>query len=106
MKQNITLDQLNELSEKGCKSLAHWLSTKATSVDDLKENWKWTHVHGYTIPLLSIGQMIEYLSEKYREERTEYLHSMWPEWWENFDCDPEYLCDILWEAVKEILEKD
>lgn len=102
MKLYITVEQLNELTDKGKKKLILWV-TKLTipnyssfegimiSNPDLKDK-----------ALLSIGQMIQFLGKDYKytvitrfgdQERdiTEVV-------------EPDKLCDCLWEAVKEILK--
>ena len=81
MKQHITNKQLNELSEKGRKKLEKWLDERATML-------------GEQHPQVSIGQMIEFLGTNGLDMEIDIPHIM-----EN------HLCDKLWEAVKEILEK-
>lgn len=87
MKQHITTDQINELSEKGKNKYYEWC----------KKNNIYTFPSGVRIKdeflsLLLIGQMIEFLDEKnaYTEN---YLNA------------PKESCDRLWDAVKTILEK-
>ncbi len=82
MKQYITIEQLNELSEKGYKKYRVWFYEGAFR---------------FSTPLMNIGQMIEFLDGKalwaielvQRDEATK----------------KDELCDVLWEAVKEVLEK-
>ena len=130
MKQHITTKQLNELSEKEREKLRKWWKPKdgnfysvmekdkfmggdvlygLSDVDWLKEN--------NSLPLLSIGQMIEFLVEKqdkgWRDLHIEMLHDRWgvgtcydndiPKW--KFKNDKGELCDALWEAVKEVLNE-
>ena len=70
MKQNISIKQLNELSEKGKKKLHAFLSDKGVNhFDKLKIFTITPKVKGmshsvYPLPLLSIGQMIEFLKER------------------------------------------
>lgn len=95
MKQHITKEQLDELKDKTAIYRAF--------VKD-KE-------HGY---LLSIGQMIEFLDE-HENIKGMYFGSGSIGWeWENEESNldmfrtnkfPNELCDALWEAVKEVLEK-
>jgi len=89
MKQHITVKQLNELSEKGKKRLRKWW--------DKDEQY----VKHYPLPLLSIGQMIEFLVK----------NDAFDDNWQGsvilpcrFD-EINKLCDALFSAVKEVLEK-
>ena len=111
MKQHIQVKQLGRLSRKGRKRLAKWWtpeqgdwvaeyikepSYKCVNMCTVGVDEREWHLK-YSLPLLSIGQMIEFLGE---------------EWWHYLfdECDglPLYtgeLCDPLWEATKEVLEK-
>ncbi len=117
-KQHITPKQLNELSEKGLRRIQDW----CTWNDYLESTWidedgaDSREIHS---PLLSIGQMIEFLVAKqdkgWRDLHIEMLHDIWQvgtcydegaedgSW--KFKDDKGELCDALWEAVKEVLEK-
>jgi hypothetical protein len=105
MKQHITRDQLNELNEEQKKKLKNWWHPEYgdfTDYDDEEEQ------EGVSIlPLLSIGQMIEFLH--CREDH--YVHTVqswssmtWEIEIEVFDIKTKYrhfvLCDALWMAVK------
>ena len=84
MKQHITIEQLNELNDKQKKEL---------------EDWTFEHIimtQKKFIPLLSIGQMIEFLGIDYYHAIAEYGGIDWVE--------PDKMCDELWEAVKEVLD--
>lgn len=114
MKQHITVEQLNELSDKLQKKLRVWFTDNYSDKDipssecidtsgEHRSDWPSSCKYGYE-PLLSIGQLIEFL-----DEHNEYEH-----WWEEIlypegkDIFLKYegeLCDALWEAVKKILEK-
>ncbi|HEC65799.1 MAG TPA: hypothetical protein ENI23_10915 [bacterium] len=74
---------------------------------DGEGNW----VHFSNLPLLSIGQMIEFLDEN-KELTTEYIAKSGLLTPSNIDSFKKIswkpnteLCDSLWEAVKEVLEK-
>lgn len=153
VKQHITKEQLNELSEKAKKRLKKWwkineldllyffdtqiskrISTEdcsveceAPSVGGVEDNF-----YGKVFPLLSIGQMIEFLdkrkkqkkehlwfddttrldyndSETYKEVRYWHVGRTWFAKKEKKMMLQAWgsgyeLCDALWEAVKEILE--
>lgn len=110
MRQHITVNQLNELSEKGkyklnlftkgkYKEYDKWISIPYNSSDK---------VNFIGLPVLSIGQLIEFL-DKHLSRRIviEEIPDNWV-----FDLigippqkfvEPE-LCDALWKAVKEVLE--
>lgn len=99
MKQHITSEQKNELSDKQRKILEDW------TFDNIIRTQK------SFIPLLSIGQMIEFLDEGVSRERLIIVS--------HFDSDHgmsyriicygkeherEELCDALWEATKQQLD--
>ncbi len=115
MKQYITKQDLEQLSGKGKERLREWwkpeTSNLVTYID--KDLIKWVGVYGNEVelnkqgylkrnlyPLLSIGQMVEFLDE----------HSIL--WWDENGCkvlpwnQGEELCDSLWFAVKEVLETE
>lgn len=87
MKQHITVEQLNELSEKGKETLLLWC-IEHRYYETLNP------IRDAIIPLLSIGQMIEYLDEY----KPIYRTKMWKE------IRAYRMCNQLWEAVKEILK--
>lgn len=100
MKQHITIEQLNELSLKGKRKLfERMLRTK-----NFEANLLWVES-----PLLTIGQMIEFLSDKHDNFTIGKISS----WYIDLDIsdgshdvyDVMELCDALWEAVKEELNK-
>ena len=91
MKQHITPEQLNELSKRAYKKLDKWMSS-----------------HGYWTSTMvvwgpNIGQMIEFLNwENEPLKMTEFLALFIDDRQHGKDIG---LCDALWEAVKEVLEK-
>jgi len=98
MKQNITVSQLDELSEKSKKALyawyrdrkgVDWVSTSEAFIDG--ENG------GMYLPQLTIGEMIEFLDKNPSESDD------WQDVCINYPS--EKLCDGLWSSVKEVLEK-
>lgn len=91
MKQHITNKQLIELSFEAGDKLKKWAKKREGKIgidDDL---------------LLSIGQMIEFLGENYIKAMMSYMPVY--EEWAIAAVEPEELCDSLWEAVKEVLNK-
>ncbi len=122
MKQHIIRDQLNELSEQGKKKLREWSQ-------DLDSDFELTEENDNGLPLLSIGQMIEFLENKFgkgmgiygypvnhspKVPNGGYAIKIIPE--ENdvgifgsrdgyLSEGQEELCDALWETVKEILKR-
>lgn len=121
MKQYIAVEQLNGLSDSGKEKLREWWKFNQSMAD-----WYFDGefvravlddvgkvravVEGY--PLLSIGQMIEFLVGVYgkRVDLDQYKD------WNNPDADwrveakhmtymDKELCDALWQATKEILEE-
>ena len=116
MKQHITTSELDKLSDRAIDRLNDWLD---------KHNYFKRKNGICTYPLLSIGQMIEFLDEHhywdcqpdgrkygYRDWVCLFKDSCAGDW---FISDPSKLrgkkryhtgelCDVLWEAVKEVLE--
>lgn len=99
MKQNITKEQFEELGEAGRTRLWEWIEDG--------------HDRGNLEPLLSIGQMIEFLAE----QKDQLFHPLcYPLYeasgmkWDregpmSGEPDVEDLCDSLWDACKEILSR-
>ena len=106
MKQHITLSQLNELSEKGKEKLRKWWKpeegdmcvTNTGYEVFIGEHVDYERFQAFMadLPLLSIGQMIEFL-----EVHGNDCYTVFDIWWHM----KMELCDALWEAVKEVLEK-
>jgi hypothetical protein len=118
MKQHITVEQLEQLTQKGTKRLNTWWKPERGDVvhiwDDNIDGYieydgkkagymvNARTVVGYQkkedlLPLLSIGQMIEFLIEDH------------PNGFEDFLFTREFhgnLCDQLWSACKEVLERE
>ncbi len=116
MRQHISIEQLNELSEKGRDRLRKWC---------IKKNYyEWIDISMPSalvktpstikkkIRPLSIGRMIEFL-----DEHSHAGHEFWIDIIDEWQWDAEALwnesnntkhlelCDALWEACKEVLEK-
>jgi hypothetical protein len=112
MKQHITVEQLKELSDKGFDNLNKWVFrnlTKDANKVPIKYLGKVEDYHLTTTEdeyLLSIGQMIEFLGEDW------FYHLFNGGDCNSGDCGSVYkdyngeLCDALWYAVKEVLEKE
>lgn len=118
MKQHITIEQQNELSDKAHHKLAIWC---LKNIPNGEIHWGQhkgecrggANLHEY---LLSIGQMIEFLDENntkldfHRFSKNEWLIQDFtnpiPEGriWHDSSWINEELCDALWEAVKKVLE--
>jgi hypothetical protein len=107
MKQKITEQQLNELSQKGKMGYYGWVSTQV----NINREWDYLVV---TQPyLVNIGQMIEFLDEdEYFDHEYEGIMKEDEKWGVRYHGygdamvmhREEELCDLLWKAVKEILE--
>jgi hypothetical protein len=125
MKQNITVEQLNELSEKGKEELDKWCIKNGHITQEEKELFREISPNKPSgLLLLSIGQMIEFLdvNDFYclnisRQIKKDNKKMKKPQWGV-FDIGTYFsdnittngfikleLCDALWEAVKEFLEK-
>jgi len=127
MKQYITKEQLNELQGEPFLKLYHWALDRdycSLVYKELPEDWNpttGTEISFYSrpdrLPILSIGQMIEYLdfygshNDWWRIER-EDSNIPWYIDFTKMGSNPsrehyhEELCDALWEAVKDILNKE
>lgn len=147
MKQHITIDDLNQLSEKGKERLRKWWKPilggptaihilENYNFDGYKNKNYWEERIVYddqeyayfnfeekmdggtnvieTFPLLSIGQMIEFLDEHDAfpeigyDTRTGFPDISLKKWGvelsgQQGDFNNNELCDALWEAVKEVL---
>lgn len=96
MKQHIDIKDAQQLSSENWKKLIKWKMKCEDVRGDLPVWWEMT-----------IGEMIEFLmAHGYFEENSDLvgvpLHTVCNLNWE-FN---EELCDALWEAVKQILEKE
>lgn len=108
MKQHITEQQLDELSEKGKRELAKWFVKWMESKDTYCPNHEYKLNDKEFLPLLSIGQMIEFLDEKNSLFEFHYFDLFIVE---DYGTDgkewlkPKDWCDSLWEAVKKELNE-
>lgn len=119
MKQHITVEQLNELSENGKKVWASFIN----GVDKPWDGGSYILIEDENdISWCSnIGKMIEFLDEYAKKENNDFdirLHSAGSGWMQpgqrlvdiyglpvsEIEDEPE-LADALWEACREILEK-
>lgn len=131
MKQNITLDDLNQLSDKGRKGLREWWETKWNE-GDFDLYFAGDHERfdiDECLPLLSIGQMIEFLEDEWMRICV-FNKSISPIYYrkgswsidklctkhEDFPCYEQgctnntdsfkELCDALWSACVEVLNRE
>ncbi len=99
MKQYITENQFNKLSDKAQEALKNWTVEKEYPADEY--------------PHLSIGQLMEFLVERIKDIHIErfnggkkYSHwdvsTCYDEGWK-FGQEQKELCDALWEAVQKEL---
>lgn len=109
MKQQITPEQIRELSETGKEKLIEWEKNHTGS-------WHYSRINNILVPRPNIGQMIEFLDENnkrfnfhlniYHREK-----SIGKGFWKILINEEEFygvemeLCDTLWLATKEELEK-
>lgn len=119
MKQNITIDDLNELSNKGRKRLEKWWMKKEKENNrfpwDGKIKYTGDNKKNRTIyirPLLMIGEMIEFLDENSYESISSYDFNR-----QDFEDVMSDVCKALkknssddvvfelWQACKEVLEQ-
>lgn len=138
MKQHITLTDLEQLSEKGKVNLREWWRPKEgdkthiiLDIDGIaykicyltKERMNIVTGGEIWTPLLSIGQMIEYLTENGYEitlSHARYGENPNTEWWLDNISSPKLegrifseshrtnneLADVLWQACVEILDTE
>ena len=103
MKQHIDLSDLESLSEKGKEKLREWAGNK--QIEAIESAGYQVKIYGNNddfTPLLSIGQMIEFLNT--RAMTIQNYKTGW-KLEHNYDYASDELCDSLWAAVKEELEK-
>ena len=97
MKQNITKVQSNELSEKGKTTLIKWHHGKSLMINPPN-----------VVPLLSIGQMIEFIYQHdtviIESEEREYPLLGWELMRGKYRSTS--LVDALWDWVKDILKRE
>lgn len=130
MKRHITVEQFNELSDEQKQKLRSWWRPKEydlyTDDDGNYDAWEVDYDGSYCFdevkkqrlsydeeatdmyPLLSIGQMIEFLEGKF--DRIENDGITWEVQMKKnnawYGINREEFCDALWEAVKETLNED
>jgi len=111
MKQHISEDQLNELSEDGKLKLSQWLQDKKYVSYSINE---WGPGQEVKRNMPNIGQLIEFLEESgwfnIDGSYQYHIHVDYDGWHvrkEGSDaCYAEgELCDSLWQAVKKVLEE-
>jgi len=102
MKQNITIEQLDELTPTGFITLEKWKVDHGYGVFPYYENGRLAHKRTMTI-----GHMIQFLNEhgKLDIEKKEEVTGSWFRicFGERLIDDEDELCDALWEACKEVL---
>lgn len=115
MKQNITIDQLDELSLTEKEKLDSW--SVARGYTTILTTTEGTNITLQYDSYLSIGQMIEFLEDR-AEINEVYYHRTSPYWiialtnrsirkGKNGHWTTKHhheFCDALWEAVKEVLK--
>lgn len=127
MKQSITVNQLNKLSDKAKISLQNWWKPKEgdfyvcpdfvdedmVQIVDVIRKDKFGKLNGLLsrdhtashLPLLSIGQMIDFLDKPDIDVRWDSVEKKWGGYINGTTEHKEELCDLFWEAVKKVLEK-
>ena len=128
MKQNISIQDLDQLSNKGKDRLREWWSDGRQNIGDwyydglyirvVLDDEGRIHENIPFLPLLSLGQMIQFLDEKWKwifikkykhEDGKGYKYNYWSVTNTTHELrkgPSKELCDSLWQAVREILEKD
>src|SRR5947208_1044970 len=115
MKQNISVDQLNELSDKGKERLRNWWKEEVGDkyfdgkfIRIVPDDEGKIHVPIRQLPLLSIGQMIELIGHK----RLNVIQT-WDKGWYRVVCyeyvpikpmKAKELCDALWLVTERLVE--
>lgn len=134
MKQHITPEQLNELTDEQKEKLREWWNPQYGDMTNHDLTWgddgdgkrgfweedkeiETAFTNGYVpcYPLLSIGQMIEFLDSLDLEvciskpHLTQYEVAIYDKYTDKIQLNVDQgfyqgeLCDALWEAVKELL---
>jgi hypothetical protein len=129
MNQRITIEQLNELTDDKKEKLRDWWWRSNPGISDVyvvkykydditryegphvlavRNNFSEDYHKGEAIPLLSIGQMIEFLQEKrvfindWGYDPKDVIGSIVS--WFTIDQSHSELADVLWEVVKNTLK--
>src|SRR5438045_465365 len=97
MKQHITIAQYNALSSEAKKILIAWYKNNLNKHYGGYEEEETKQMIIYNYPLLSVGQMIEFLMDHTPPRKLGVRELSW--------LDDTELCDGLWEQVKEVLER-
>lgn len=99
MKQNITLEQLAELSDEVNHKLGDYYLKHFQSEEDKNNGAGYDQFD----LCLSIGQMVEFLIKHDAIQGAEYGQPTLPSYqdWKSY---PDMICDDLWKEVKQILE--
>lgn len=103
IKQHVTLQQLNQLSDKAKTDLLSWCHNRELYAWKRNEDGTFT-VDNEKIPQLSIGQLLWFLYEKGETS----LQDMQPILYlvtgrTDNGINPETFCDDLWKQVKTLL---
>ena len=120
MKQYITPEQLNQLSDRGKERLVKWIESKLEPPIPGSAYIGPTSSDHQICYFMTIGQMIEFLDEntdnfELRSGRMgkSYLIDVpdgsviWHGWAGDTEIEDEFvLCDALWEACKEVLNEE
>ncbi len=111
MKQSITREQIDELTKSGKSKLEDLFNTDPVTNKITPKKYQW-NVYPSEV---NIGWMIEFLADRGKNFSMGYNRNpdLWTfmkgKWWPPYKPEemlvPE-LCDALWEAVKEVLNKE
>ncbi len=113
MKQHITARQFHELSHNNQDKIKSWVAGLYQQEAEEQNPMCFVSISPLVQSdwLLNIGQMIEFLDEhskdfglRLHKHNGKLLTDIDPMIKDEIEDEPE-LCDALWEAVKEILEK-
>lgn len=109
MKQEVTIEQVNELTPEQLRKLRAWCESKGIHGDDFREDQEPPFaLHRVYDPRLTIGQMIEFLVDCGNPPRIESVANNLGVYdcvrvGERPTCHMNALCDALWTRIKEVL---
>ena len=108
MMQRITIHHVLELDDNQKQSLrAQWIPQEGQYIAFNKQEEMIYFLAGVekdkSLPLLTIGQMIELLKRKEASLRVEHVEGEWIVSTPRLETRGEELCDALWAAAKELI---
>ncbi|WP_284644419.1 hypothetical protein [Paenibacillus silviterrae] len=111
MKQRLTASQLQQLSEGQVEQLRSlWTPQEGDYIYTSGQEEMVYYLNGFvktkSLPLFSIGQLLELLHERQPSIRVQAVNGEWRAATSRYEWTASELCDALWEALKQELNVD